>query len=113
MFIVTMKWLDSHRTSAGAYNNPQVLSLGWVDGLKTPDWKKRSVGLEISECQRKLFESLTTYKQDNDKPQKKKKISAQEDARASAEASAEASVEALQRQAVVAECRKQQIEAPW
>ena len=105
MFVVTMKWLDSHRTSAGGYNNPQVLSLGWVDGLKTPDWKKRSVGLQISECQRKLFESLTTYKQDNDKPQKKKKISAQEDARASAEA--------LQRQAVVAECRKQQIEAPW
>lgn len=105
MFIVTMKWLDSHRTSAGAYNNPQVLSLGWVDGLKTPDWKKRSVGLEISECQKKLFESLTTYKQDNDKPQKKKKISAQEDKKALQEA--------LQRQAVVAECRKQQIEAPW
>jgi len=113
MFVVTTKWLDSHRTSAGGYNNPQVLSLGWEDGLKTPDWKKRSVGLQITNCQKKLFESLTTYKQDNDKPQKKKKISAQEDARASAEASAEASVEALQRQAVVAECRKQQIEAPW
>ena len=37
--------------------------------------------------------------------QKKKKISAQEGVKASAEA--------LQRQAVVAECRKQQIEAPW
>lgn len=105
MFVVTMKWLDSHRTSAGGYNNPQVLSLGWEDGLNTPDWKKRSVGLQITNCQKKLFESLTTYKQDNDKPQKKKKISSQEDVRASAEA--------LQRQDVVAECRKQQIEAPW
>ena len=67
MFIVTDKWLEDNRTSSGGYNNPQVMSLGWEEGMATVEWKKKSQGKEITLWQKKLFETLAGYKQNTAK----------------------------------------------
>ena len=109
MFVITNKWLDENRTSAGGYNSPQVLALGWEDGLATPNWKSRSVGMVITDCQKKLFEVLVKYKQQGDKPtpkQKKKKKSK--------EGNVVQDKERLERERVLSLCCAQDIaEVPW
>lgn len=109
MFIVTDKWLESNRTSAGGYNSPQVLALGWEDGIATPDWKNRSIGMSITPWQKKLFETLVKYKQQSDKPvtssktPKKKKKPKQLDP-----------IAVQEQQRVLTVCRAHAVEeAPW
>lgn len=114
MFTVTNKWLEDNRTSAGGYNSPQIMALGWEDGLATTDWKSRSIGMTITLWQKRLFETLVKYKQSNNshdvvKTQtkvKKKKIKQPVDQQA-------VQRDLQQRKDVLEQCRQCVDSAPW
>ena len=58
-FTVTEEWLEDNKTCRGGYTTVQIKALGWEKGLKTKNWKRRSVGLVITLEQKSLFESLS------------------------------------------------------
>lgn len=59
MFQVTKEWLEVFCTDRGGYTSEQVKCLGHKSGLKTKGWKKKSVGLWISDENKKAFEELS------------------------------------------------------
>lgn len=59
MFQVTKEWLEVFRTDRGGYTMDQVRCLGYANGFKTKNWKKKAVGLWISEEAKNMFEELS------------------------------------------------------
>lgn len=58
-FTVTKEWLEDNKTCRGGYTTVQIKALGWEKGLKTKNWKRRSIGLVLTLEQKSLFESLS------------------------------------------------------
>ena len=63
MFTVTKKWLDQHKTSAGAYTQSQleILGFGWPP---PKGWKRSAVGIEITTNTATLFEIASRNSRD-------------------------------------------------
>lgn len=62
MFQVTKEWLDVFCTERGGYTMDMVRCLGYKNGFKTKNWKKKSIGIWITEENKKLFEEYSTRK---------------------------------------------------
>jgi 5-methylcytosine-specific restriction endonuclease McrA len=56
MFTVTQEWLDQYKTPRGGYCYQQTKALG-VDWPLISGWKKRLVGVEITDEQKQVFEA--------------------------------------------------------
>jgi len=73
-FIVTLDWLDQHRTINGGYTRAQVKSLGFKR-YRTNNWRNKAIGLEISLEQKKNFEiHKETYSKKGLKSSKKRQL---------------------------------------
>lgn len=62
MFQVTKEWLDTFCTERGGYTMAQVRCLGYPNGFKTKSWKRKSVGIWITEENKQRFEEFSSRK---------------------------------------------------
>lgn len=62
MFQVTKEWLEIFRTDRGGYTSDQIKCLGFEAGIKTKNWKKKSVGIWITEDAKLRFQEFSSRK---------------------------------------------------
>lgn len=81
MFQITKEWLEVFRTDRGGYTMDQVRCLGYPDGFKTKNLKKKSIGMWITDNAKLQFQELsnnTVTKAENKRQKKLKAKQAKE-----------------------------------
>lgn len=58
MFTITKDWLDSNKTKSRGYSRSQLLILG-IEWPPQKNWRKTVIGMQITDFQKKTYESLS------------------------------------------------------